>query len=80
MNVFRRLVKGLAILRSMELRHRRYFIRVAEAENFSRPALELHVSPPALSRQIHNLEDGFCILPRGRNPGRCARPKPVARF
>ena len=50
----------------MELRHVGYFVAVAREQNVSRVALKLHVSQPALSRQMRDLEDeiGFLLLER----------------
>ena len=54
----------------MELRQLRYFIGIAETENFGEAARNLHIAQSALSRQIAALEVelGFLLferLPRG---------------
>lgn len=41
----------------MDLRHLRTFVAVAEEGTVSKAALRLHVAQPALSRQIHDLEE-----------------------
>lgn len=41
----------------MDLRHLRTFVTVAEQGTVSKASLHLHVAQPALSRQIHDLED-----------------------
>jgi len=50
----------------MELRHLRYFVTVAGRLNFTKAAAKLRVAQPALSRQIHDLEDelGVALLER----------------
>ncbi len=52
---------------SMELRHLRYFVAVAGKENISQAAKSLHVSQPALSRQMRDLESelGVSLFQRG---------------
>jgi DNA-binding transcriptional LysR family regulator len=52
----------------MELKHLHSFIAVAEQLSFIRAANQLHLSQPALSSQIHNLEEelGVQLLFRNR--------------
>lgn len=56
-----------AYTRLMELRHLRYFVAVAGKENISQAAKSLHVSQPALSRQMRDLESelGVSLFQRG---------------
>jgi DNA-binding transcriptional LysR family regulator len=53
----------------MELRHLRYFVAIAEVENFHRAAELLHVSQSPLSRQMRDLQAELGIVliePSGR--------------
>ncbi|KAF1044640.1 LysR family transcriptional regulator [Xylophilus sp.] len=52
----------------MELRHLRYFLAVAETENVRAASEQLHVTQPAISRQIHDLEDELGVLLFERTP------------
>ena len=62
----------------MLLRHARYLLAIADHGSFTRAAAELHVSQPALSQQIRQLEEtlGAQLLDRS---GRMVRPTDAGR-
>ena len=45
----------------MEIRHLRYFVAIADAGGFARAESVLHVTQPALSRQIRDLEEDLKV-------------------
>lgn len=53
----------------VELRHLRYFIAVAKHGSFNRAAQALHLTQPALSRQVKDLEEELSVplFVRGKN-------------
>ncbi len=59
----------MSSLSRVELRHLRYFAVVAAHGSFNRAAQILHLTQPALSRQVKDLEDelGVPLLVRGKN-------------
>jgi DNA-binding transcriptional LysR family regulator len=60
----------------MNFRHLKYFVTVADEQNFTRAAEKLHISQPPLSRQIQDLEEelGLPLFERGARPLKLTEP------
>jgi len=60
----------------MNFRHLKYFVTVADEQNFTRAAEKLHISQPPLSRQIQDLEEelGLALFERGARPLKLTEP------
>ncbi|MDB6114864.1 MAG: LysR family transcriptional regulator [Lacunisphaera sp.] len=64
----------------MELRHLRYFVAVAEELNFRKASERLRISPPALSRQVRDLESHLGLQLLIRNTARVRLTRGGAAF
>ena len=55
---------------NFNLRHLRYFVTLAEEQNFARAAARLHMTQPPLSQQIMQFEEmlGVALFIRGKRP------------
>ena len=56
------------IVLRVELRHLRYFLAVAEVQNFTKASQRLRVAQPALGRQVNDLEDELGVKLLERSP------------
>jgi len=64
-----RISKRQPAMHTINLRHLRYFATVVDTGGFSRGAVQLGITQPALSRQIRSLETSFGVPLLKRIPG-----------